>query len=158
MSIDFDNVQLIDIIEQIESNGNLNAIGDMGKAYGCMQIHQGTLDDFNRWNNTNYKLLDLMGEKGRQISRLIFDEYMSHYATEARIGRAVTDVDRARIWNGGPNGFKKSATRGYAYKYEKIFAESEKLPAPPVAMGAISRSQKRRVAIQKKKPIKKKKI
>ena len=44
---------------------------------------------------------------------------MNHYATQARLGHAPTDEDLARIHNGGPNGYKKSATLGYWEKVKK---------------------------------------
>jgi hypothetical protein len=44
---------------------------------------------------------------------------MARYATSKRLGRPVTDQDRARIWNGGPNGYKKKATLGYWAKVRK---------------------------------------
>lgn len=92
-------------------NGNDYARGDGGRAYGCMQIHQGTLLDVNAFSNTNYKLQDLLGN--RKLSAWVFEQYMKLYAREKRIGRLVTDEDRARIWNGGPNGYKKLSTVKY---------------------------------------------
>ena len=46
----------------------------------------------------------------KEYSERIIKAYWKRYATEKRIGRAVTDQDRARIHNGGPNGYKKSGT------------------------------------------------
>ena len=43
----------------------------------------------------------------------VFRKYMARYATERRLGRKPTLEDKARIWNGGPNGYKRSATNGY---------------------------------------------
>ena len=45
---------------------------------------------------------------------------MGIYATEKRLGRPVTDQDRARIHNGGPNGWKSPATIGYWSKVKKF--------------------------------------
>jgi len=44
---------------------------------------------------------------------------MSIYATEEKIGREPTDEDRARIWNGGPMGWRNKATIGYWNKVKK---------------------------------------
>lgn len=111
---------LISTLIQIESTGNPDAIGDNGKAYGILQIRQDCLVDVNKANGTEYKLDDVLGEKGVELSKWVFNEYMKIYATEKRLGRKVTDEDRARIWNGGPNGYKKSGTRGYAYRVISI--------------------------------------
>jgi len=39
--------------------------------------------------------------------------YWDRYATEKRLGRKVTDEDRARIHNRGPNGYKKESSKKY---------------------------------------------
>jgi hypothetical protein len=121
--IDQNIEQLIETLEVLESGGNVNAIGDLGKAFGVLQIHQGCLDDVNRVNGTNYVVKEMLGETGAKLSRWVFREYMKIYANEKRLGRPVTNEDRARIWNGGPNGWKKSVTRGYAASMTKVFAE-----------------------------------
>lgn len=110
--------QLIESLIQIESEGNVNAIGDNGKAFGVLQIQQRCLDDVNRWNGTKYKAEDMLGEEGAKLSRWVFAEYMRVYATEKRLGRPVTNEDRARIWNSGPNGWKKDNAIPYLLRYQ----------------------------------------
>jgi hypothetical protein len=44
---------------------------------------------------------------------------MKLWATEKKIGRPITDQDRARIWNGGPTGWKRDTTLGYWSKVKK---------------------------------------
>ena len=39
---------LINAIIKVESNDNVNAIGDNGKAVGCMQIWKVVVDDVNK--------------------------------------------------------------------------------------------------------------
>ena len=104
---------LIGLLIQLESEGNPNAIGDNGSARGILQIRQPCLDDVNRYLGTKLTLSDVYGPGGVDTSKMVFSVYMHLYATEKRLGRPVTDFDRARIWNGGPNGYKKSSTRGY---------------------------------------------
>jgi diadenosine tetraphosphatase ApaH/serine/threonine PP2A family protein phosphatase len=101
---------------RVESGGNPMAIGDGGKAYGPLQIRQEVLDDFNRWTGRSVTLRDCFSIR---LSREICQAYLAHYATPARLGRPVTDQDRARIWNGGPNGYKKTATLKYWAKVQK---------------------------------------
>ena len=107
---------VIEIIEEVESGRDVWAIGDAGKAYGILQIQQPCLDDYNKWNGTKYVLSDLLGSRGAQISHAIFKDYMAHYATEKRLGHQPTIEDYGRIWNGGPNGHKKSVTQKYGLK------------------------------------------
>ena len=49
----------------------------------------------------------------------VFRRYMARYATERRLGRKPTLEDQARIWNGGPNGYKRAATHGYWNKVKE---------------------------------------
>lgn len=116
-------ISLVDALIQVESGGNDNAIGDhhlSQKAYGCLQIRQPCVDDVNELKGTNYKAQDCLGN--RNISLFIFENYMSLYATEKNIGRKVTDEDKARIWNGGPSGWKRTSTLPYWEKVKKILA------------------------------------
>lgn len=105
---------LVEAMMRKESDCDVNAIGDKhlaNKAYGCLQIRQPAMDDINRRFGTNYKAEDTLGNK--ELSIWTFYRYMEIYATEARLGRPVTDEDRARIWNGGPNGYKRRQTVAY---------------------------------------------
>ena len=49
----------------------------------------------------------------RALSEETMRRYMARYATPARLGRSVTQEDVARIFNGGPNGYKDSYTKRY---------------------------------------------
>ena len=49
----------------------------------------------------------------RVLASEVAQAYLGHYATKARIGRPVTDQDRARIWNGGPDGWRRRRTAAY---------------------------------------------
>ncbi len=49
----------------------------------------------------------------RVLSEETIRRYMARYATPARLGRPVTEEDVARIFDGGPNGYKNGATRQY---------------------------------------------
>lgn len=94
--------------------GDDAAIGDKtlaNQAYGCLQIRQPVLTDVNSRFGTTYKPTDMLNN--RTLSVWIFNAYMLIYALPQRLGRPVTDQDRARIWNGGPNGYKIAATQKY---------------------------------------------
>ncbi len=114
-------MELVDALIKVESGGNDNAIGDKhltDKAYGCLQIRKPCLTDVNRANGTNYIPEQMLGN--RQLSLWVFSKYMELYATEAKLGRMVTDEDRARIWNGGPTGYRRDSTIPYWNKVKKL--------------------------------------
>jgi hypothetical protein len=105
--------RLIPALEKVESNRNPDAIGDNGKAFGILQIWEVVIIDVNRAKGTAYTHQDAFDPaKAREICRA----YLSIYATERRLGRKPTMEDAARIWNGGPNGYKKDATNKYWQK------------------------------------------
>jgi len=104
---------LVDAIHQVETNGRLGPVrGDGGKALGPLQIHRVCWLDANVPGKYE-DCADL------SYSKRVFAAYMERYATERRLGRPVTDEDRARIWNGGPNGYKKKATVKYWIKVKE---------------------------------------
>lgn len=105
--------RLIPALIKVESNGNPRAIGDGGKALGELQIWSVVVQDVNRAHGTRYSHRDAFDPaKARDICR----RYLAIYCTARRLGRAPTMEDAARIWNGGPNGHRKSATQKYWLK------------------------------------------
>ena len=72
--------------------------GDNGNAIGPLQIWECAFIDVQRDGEVYSDCEDL------DFSLEVFQRYMKRYATEKRLGRPVTDEDRARIWNGGPRG------------------------------------------------------
>jgi len=105
--------RLIPALVQVESNGNPRAVGDNGKALGALQIWSVVVLDVNRAKGTRYTHKDAFDPaKAEAICRA----YLSIYATPRRLGRTPTMEDAARIWNGGPNGWKKKATDSYWQK------------------------------------------
>lgn len=106
----------------VESGGrNDHAVGPHGER-GVLQITPILVDDVNRITHgaLNFTVRDCYN---RTLSVAMLEIYLGHYATEERLGRPVTDADRARIWNGGPNGWKSPATVGYARKFERAAAD-----------------------------------
>jgi len=105
--------RLLPALVKVESNGNPRAVGDSGKALGELQIWSVVVQDVNRAHGTRYTHRDAFDPvKARDICR----RYLAIYCTPKRLGRAPTMEDAARIWNGGPNGHKKSATEKYWHK------------------------------------------
>ena len=104
---------LVDAIHMVESSGRTGPIlGDGGAALGPLQIHRACWIDANIGGTYSQCA-------GLAYSKRVFASYMARYATSKRLGRAVTDQDRARIWNGGPNGSKKKATVAYWNKVKE---------------------------------------
>ena len=97
--------------------GNRPLVGDHGRAIGPLQVHAEAVQDVNRRFGTRYTLRDMMD---RTKAAAVLDRYLWIYAQPSRLSRAVTDVDRARIWNGGPEGWRKKATLAYAAKFRRV--------------------------------------
>jgi hypothetical protein len=99
-------------VAMIESANNPKAIKEDEQAYGIFQIRQDALTDFNGWQGTEFVLQDfiLHGEKSVQLSKIAFYDYGKHYG-------AKTPEQFYRIWNGGPDGMKKNATRA---RWERV--------------------------------------
>lgn len=96
----------------VESGGNLNPPNGRAGEVGPLQTRLCVIQDLNRWGYV-YTLDDARDlDKAKQICRI----YLAHYATRERLGHEPTVEDMARIWNGGPDGWKKRATRPYWQK------------------------------------------
>lgn len=92
-----------EVIIQVESDGDDNAIGDKDQeysAYGCLQVRWPVVLDLNNHYGVNWRARDCLGN--RDISINMFHMYMNIYATKKVLHREPTDLDRARLWNGGP--------------------------------------------------------
>lgn len=99
---------LMQAIAKVESSGNPRARN--GDALGLLQIRPEVVIDVNRGYGLAYRHRDAYSpEKSAELFRL----YLALYATPKRLGRPVTDQDRARIWHGGPNGWKRQSTNAY---------------------------------------------
>uniref|UniRef100_A0A7S2X6G6 lysozyme n=1 Tax=Lotharella oceanica TaxID=641309 RepID=A0A7S2X6G6_9EUKA len=107
--------RLLDAIRQVESGGDEDAVGDGGKAIGPYQIWEVYHGDAKAGG----KYEDCKGKGSTAYSEKVVRNYMNRFATKARLGRAPTDEDIARIHNGGPNGYKKPSTEKYWEKVKK---------------------------------------
>lgn len=102
--------RLIPALISVESSGNDSAVGDNGKAIGCLQIWPVVVEDVNRISGKGYTLKSRLN---RQASVSMARIYLKHYAKGKTIEQA------ARIWNGGPSGDKKASTVKYWEKVKK---------------------------------------
>jgi len=101
---------LISALMLVESSNNDLAIGDQGRAIGCLQIHKAVVVDVNRFTGSHYRHQDMTN---RAAARAVCQAYLEHY------GRGATTEQLARRWNGGPTGDRKTATEGYWRKVQK---------------------------------------
>lgn len=108
----------------VESNGNNDAVGDDGLAYGCLQLHASYVADAAEYAGTDWVHEDAFD---RKTAIKIVNAYMARYATESRLGHKPTAEDIARIHNGGPNGYKKSATDKYFAKVKAAHSQALRL-------------------------------
>ena len=104
----------------IESGGDPKAIGDDGKAFGILQIHQAYCIDAGQHAGVSWIHNDAFDH---QEAIKMFKAYMARYATPERLGRDVTAEDIARIHNGGLYGYKRSATDAYWAKVKAKLVE-----------------------------------
>ena len=101
---------LISALMIVESSNNDLAIGDQGRAIGCLQIHKAVVVDVNRFTGSHYRWEAMTN---RAQARAVCEAYLTHY------GKGATTEQLARRWNGGPAGDRKSATEAYWAKVKK---------------------------------------
>ena len=121
-ALDYES-RLIDALIIVESSGNDRAIGDphmKDRAYGPLQIRQPCVDDANEILGTSYTAEQMLGN--RPLSVLVCRTYLRRYANRKTLGREPTLEDMARIWNGGPSGWKKQSTIQYWSKVNAALA------------------------------------
>lgn len=101
--------RLIAALIAVESGGDDKAIGDKGKAVGCLQIWPIIIRDCNRIIGQNkYTLKDRLNrQKSIEICKIV----LSHYE--------VGDEAQARRWNGGTNWRQKPETIKYWNKVRR---------------------------------------
>ena len=102
---------LISALLIVESSNNDLAVGDQGRAIGCLQIHKAVVLDVNRITGSHYKHSEMTN---RVAARAVCQAYLTHY------GKGKSTEEQARIWNGGPQGHKKkTATQAYWLKVQR---------------------------------------
>jgi hypothetical protein len=109
--------EILPLLKQVETNGDIKAIGDDGKAFGILQIHKVCIDDVNRMYGTHYTHKDAFSERcSEEIFRLYInagiDRFVAKYHTNP------TEQDIVRMWNGGIyDGYSRRTTVKYYKRY-----------------------------------------
>ena len=104
----------------VESGGDDAAVNEREDAHGRYQIRAAALADANRILCTDYTLADCHDPA---VAARIVRAYLGHYGSALS---APTPTALARIWNGGPNGYKRDATRGYAERFHRAYMEARR--------------------------------
>jgi hypothetical protein len=103
------NAELLAALIAVESGGNDMARGRHGEL-GALQVRPCVVADVNRLKGTHYRWAEMTN---RWAALGVFRIYTGHYCAEARLGRPATSQDLARVWHGGPNGWKRRKTVAY---------------------------------------------
>ena len=100
-------LELIKAIRAVESSNGMTSRNEL-------QITPICIEDVNRLYGTHYRMLDAWDRaKSEEIAIL----YLSYWASKANAPKTAELY--ARIWNGGPNGWKKQSTLKYWNKVKK---------------------------------------
>jgi hypothetical protein len=104
------------ILMLLESNLDPSAVGDGGRAVGCLQIHPILVRDVNMIANTSFTLEDRLDpNKSKQMALIYFRHYL---------GPRAKPEEMARLWNSGPNWKnKKHLTDQYWEKFKRLYYE-----------------------------------
>lgn len=111
--VQYDLIRTWNAVCMVESGGDPYVkSGDGGRAVGIAQIHKICVDDCNRiMGKRKWSYAD---RQNPAKAFAMFKVYVRYYAPEGG------PEQWARIWNGGPQGHKKAATRVYWSKVQKI--------------------------------------
>lgn len=106
------SADLSSAIRMVESSNRTGRIvGDGGAAIGPYQIHYSVWKDATEYDKSIKGTYQDCHKLDYSIR--IFHAYLNRYA------RNQSDEHKARVWNGGPAGHKKSATIQYWNKVKK---------------------------------------
>lgn len=103
-----------------ESGGRDDAVGDGGRAVGCLQITEDRVAEMNR--EVGWDCYTLEERDSRLMSVRMCIRYLERNGERYRVetGRKPTREVLARIWKGGPHGYKDPATEAYWLKVKRI--------------------------------------
>jgi len=112
------SAEFLKALHQVEAAGQLSPKdGDKGKAIGPYQIW------YSYWKDATDSDKDIGGSyqdcRRKDYAEKVIRAYLFRYTTTRRLHRQATDEDRARIHNGGPNGWKHNSTVNYWLKVKQ---------------------------------------
>ena len=115
-------IALLPILCQVESGNNPAALGDYSRgeyrAVGCLQIWKIVVDDVNRIQKK--EVFAYKDRSDRLKSLRMAEIYLTHYGRHLEKKGVEVNIEvLSRVWNGGPNGYKKKSTEKYWKKVKK---------------------------------------
>lgn len=117
-------LEIANVLKEVETNNNPNAVGDGGLALGNLQIHEACVIDVNRYYGTTYTHQDA---KNPKIAQDIFVKYLSLGIElyTLRCGYPPSEDEIVRMWNGGIyRGYEYTDTLPYLAKYKEYKAKA----------------------------------
>lgn len=101
----------------VESGGDDSAVNAREDAHGRFQVRAAALADANRILGEDYTLAEMHDPaKAERVVRA----YLGHYGSRLA---APTREDLARVWNGGPRGHERAATRDYGARFRALWED-----------------------------------
>lgn len=118
-------LSLLPVLAQVESNGNVLAVGDGGRAIGIYQIHQDYwLDGIRFLERKHKRKYDWAYQDAivKTKSDAVVSAYLEHYgkAYKRKTGKHPTAEVLCRIHNSGPTGYKKKCSIQYWNKCKRL--------------------------------------
>lgn len=124
---------LLVALVMVESAGAPHpARGDGGRAIGPLQIHRVAVEDANRilgFRRFRWEDCERL-EPSLEVATVILTYYGE------RLPHPPTLQDLARIWNGGPTGWRERSTIPYWRRVERQLRQIHHHPDPPVRIAA----------------------
>lgn len=108
-------IPIMMLIAQIESNDNVDAIGDNGLAFGHLQIHAGCVQDVNKYFNTSYSHEDM---KNRKCAEDVFIKYIAigEDIHIKKYNKFPSEKDIVNMWNWGI--YQRAKNNKYYERYK----------------------------------------
>ncbi len=94
---------ILPAVEQVESSGRQELIGDNGLAYGPLQVRHEPCEDLRDRFGIEVNPADCNGNY--ELSEYVVRLYLGYWGIqhELRTGKVATAKDLCRTWNGGPD-------------------------------------------------------
>lgn len=104
---------ILPAVEQVESSGRQELIGDNGLAYGPLQVRHEPCEDLKERFGIEVNPADCNGNYA--LSEYVVRLYLGYWGIqhELRTGKVATAKDLCRTWNGGPDQGPYNKTDAY---------------------------------------------
>jgi hypothetical protein len=101
--------KLMKALVKVESKGKRYAVGDHGKAFGVLQVHETMVEEYSRISGRYLNHSDMFNPmKAEMVADVVLRFYAQHILTLT--GRPATLKELAFIWNGGGEAWRRAAS------------------------------------------------